>query len=191
MAKKKTRFAYVLNSPIFFDCIYPNNEERLKRDYPDLVNDKNLIIAKNRFATVDKNLSVVDLLYDDQGEKQERLLSWCFEDDLYEIIQHDAIMYDGNSTPINAGDISAYNPHNKAGAFCHDILTGLFHSVSRRKADLIYREYLKYDGCSLPARALQYFMLFAFSWKARKIKPCDHWNYGRVSLRINGRAYKE
>ena len=132
--------------------------------------------ACSRFGTKKENLILV---------RGKREITWFYDGTKYTIKQHKALLLDGASTPITIGDIRGFGGNVRRAFYIHDLIYGIFHNVPRRKADGIFTCFLEADSSNRFSRMVMYLALRMFGNKARKMKPKDHWNYGRAVLYIN------
>ena len=168
------------NVPINFIFLFPNNLSYCKEISPSLLTSGNIKTASSRFGTKKENLVLVRSAY------IPRSISWMFNGDRYELTQHGDILLDGASTPVTIGDIRSFGANIRRAYYIHDILYGLYHSGNRRDADKIFTCFLEADGTNRLARMVMYSSLRMFGKRARKLRPSEHWNYSRVTLKING-----
>ena len=183
---KRKEFFVVESDPISYDLIFPNNYKKLSKRYPSLLSDENIKKATTRFGTKKKNLVLVP-----NKRGGNRKISWRYDGDFYELTQETAVMMDGASTPINIGQIGGFTPNLMRAWYVHDALYAIFHKVPRKTCDRIFICFAEADGTKRGARMLMMTALRMFGWKARKMKSRDHWNYGRMTLLINGRRIDE
>lgn len=171
-----------------------NNLEKYQPRYPELLSDKHLKMAAERFGTKKENLALVELSYNDErGMRTDISQRWDFREsrksdevDEYKLIQKDAILIDGASTPVTIGDIRGFGPNVRRAYWVHDIVYAIFHQIDRKMADRWFTCFLEKDGTNLPARMVMHAALRMFGRNARKLDPKEHWNYGRVELYKNG-----
>jgi hypothetical protein len=161
-----------LIDPIY---IFPNNEQELKGRHRELLSDENIKQASGRAFSHKENLVVME---------GRITLVWVMKCKKYTLKQFYATMVDGASTPVTIGDIDPVAPHTIRAFKVHDDLYGMFPNVPRKIADQIYVCFLEADGCRRAARVIQYASLRMFGKKARNLEPKKHWNYGRVTLRV-------
>lgn len=178
-------------APITYVTLFPNNLEKMREKYPKLLSDKNIKNATERFGSKKENLVVVELPVNREQRRVFRKLSFKILGKLFEIKQVSAALMDGASTPVNIGDIGSFTPNLLRAWFIHDILYAIFHDIKRKLADRIFTCFAEKDGTNRLARIIMMLSLRLFGGKARDVKPCEHWNYGRFELKVNGiRIYK-